>query len=239
MQIIGNVPFPVSAASASDGAVSYTVLSGPAVISGNILTLTGTAGTVMLRADQSATANYAAATATTSFNVVTAGAVAGTSFTGHVQVAGLPVIGASVQLYDAGTSGNGSSPNVRLGASLTTDANGNFTVPSSYSCIAADTPLFLLAQGGKVGSAGNINSALWLITALPPCGSITSSWNVAVNELTTVAAAEALAQFYAGGGSIGASATNTAGLDNAIVHRAAFGEYLHRRLARRKCSAQC
>jgi Immunoglobulin domain len=69
-QTYGNAPFAVNATSASSGAVTYSVVSGPATISGNIVTLTG-AGTVVLSATQAASGNYAATTtpATTSFTV--------------------------------------------------------------------------------------------------------------------------------------------------------------------------
>ena len=67
-QTYGNVVFPVSATSASTGTVTYTVVSGPATITGNTVTLTG-AGTVVLSASQAASGNYAAATATTTFQV--------------------------------------------------------------------------------------------------------------------------------------------------------------------------
>ncbi|MGD0443487.1 MAG: hypothetical protein ABSA39_06080, partial [Edaphobacter sp.] len=67
-QTFGNVPFMVSATSASSGAVTYTVVSGPATIVGNTVTLTG-AGTVVLNASQAANGNFAAATATTSLTV--------------------------------------------------------------------------------------------------------------------------------------------------------------------------
>jgi hypothetical protein len=66
--IYGDAPFSVSATSASSGAVTYAVLSGPATISGSTVTLTG-AGTVVLSASQAATTNYAAATAITGFTV--------------------------------------------------------------------------------------------------------------------------------------------------------------------------
>jgi hypothetical protein len=66
----GAAPFVVSATSASSGAVSYSVVSGPATIVGNMVTLTG-AGTVVLSASQAANGNYAAATTTTSFTVAT------------------------------------------------------------------------------------------------------------------------------------------------------------------------
>ena len=69
-QTFGAAPFSVSATSASSGAVTYSVASGPATISGSTVTLTG-AGTVMLQASQAAAGNYAAATATTTFSVTT------------------------------------------------------------------------------------------------------------------------------------------------------------------------
>jgi hypothetical protein len=64
----GDAPFTVSATSASTGAVTYSVTSGPATILGNTVTITG-AGTVVLGASQAATANYTSATASTSFTV--------------------------------------------------------------------------------------------------------------------------------------------------------------------------
>ena len=67
-QTYGNAPFPVSATSASAGAVTYSVVSGPATVSGSTVTLTGN-GTVVLAANQVASGNYAAATATTTVSV--------------------------------------------------------------------------------------------------------------------------------------------------------------------------
>jgi Protein of unknown function (DUF1800) len=64
----GDAPFQVSAWSVSTGAILYSVLSGPATIAGNVVTLTGT-GTVILRATQAATSNYSAQTASISFTV--------------------------------------------------------------------------------------------------------------------------------------------------------------------------
>ncbi len=66
--IYGDAPFTVSATSASSGAVTYSVTSGPATIAGNTVTLTGV-GTVVLGASQAATANFTSATATTSFTI--------------------------------------------------------------------------------------------------------------------------------------------------------------------------
>jgi hypothetical protein len=59
----GDAPFTVSAASNSSGAITYSVVSGPATISGSTITLTG-AGTVVLQASQVASGNYASGTQT-------------------------------------------------------------------------------------------------------------------------------------------------------------------------------
>jgi DNA-binding beta-propeller fold protein YncE len=67
-QTYGAPPFAVSATSASTGAVTYAVASGPATISGNMVTLTGV-GTVVLSASQAASVNYTSAMITTSFTV--------------------------------------------------------------------------------------------------------------------------------------------------------------------------
>ena len=56
-----NIPFTVSATASSGLSPTFTILSGPATISGNTVTLTGV-GTVVVRASQAGNTNYAAAT---------------------------------------------------------------------------------------------------------------------------------------------------------------------------------
>ena len=68
-QPYGVAPFAVSTTSNSTGAITYSVVSGPATISGNTVTITGV-GTVILQASQVASGSYSAATATVSFTVV-------------------------------------------------------------------------------------------------------------------------------------------------------------------------
>ena len=70
-QTYGVSPFTVSASLASSGAVTYSVTSGPATISGSTVTITGV-GTVVLGASQAATTNYTTATTSTSFTVAPA-----------------------------------------------------------------------------------------------------------------------------------------------------------------------
>jgi sugar lactone lactonase YvrE len=64
----GDAPFTVSATSNSSGAITYSVVSGPATISGSTVTLTG-AGSVVLQASQVAAGNYAAGTQTATVTV--------------------------------------------------------------------------------------------------------------------------------------------------------------------------
>ena len=67
-QSYGAAPFAVSASSNSTGAFTYTVVSGPATISGATVTLTG-AGTVVLMASEAADSNYAAGSKNATFTV--------------------------------------------------------------------------------------------------------------------------------------------------------------------------
>jgi hypothetical protein len=64
----GDSPFAVSATSNSTGTITYSVMSGPATISGSTVTVTG-AGTVVLQASEAASANYTTATQTATFTV--------------------------------------------------------------------------------------------------------------------------------------------------------------------------
>ena len=143
------------------------------------------------------------------------GTYAGPAFTGKAMAGKLPLIGASVQVYAAGTSGNGSSGTAFLSTALTTDSNGAFTVPAGYMCPTAGSEIYVVARGGKAGTSGSANGAIVLMTALGACNQIPAS--VVVNEATTAADAYALSQFLAAGGELGASATNVTGLHNAVA----------------------
>jgi streptogramin lyase len=142
--------------------------------------------------------------------------VAGAAFAGKVMAGQLPVSGATVQLYAAGNSGNGSAPAAVLTTPASTNSTGSFAVPAGYSCPSAQAPLYLIAKGGQAGG-GSANSALWLMTALGPCSNIAAGTSFAIDEATTVGAVWALASFMSSGGNVGASCTNTAGLNNAFV----------------------
>jgi hypothetical protein len=128
----------------------------------------------------------------------------------------LPIVGAAVQLYAAGTTGNGSAGTAMLTSAVTTDANGAFTVPAGYACPAAASQLYVIVRGGQVGTAAT-NAAITLATAIGACNQLTASSQFVVNEITTAATAWGLSQFLSAGGNVGASSTNAQGLTNAVA----------------------
>jgi hypothetical protein len=117
-----------------------------------------------------------------------------------------------------GTNGYGSSATPLLTAANVTDANGNFTIGGDYTCPTASTLVYLTGTGGNPGlTAGTNNGALALMAALGPCGSLTASTFIAVNEVSTVASVYALAQFMnPATGAVGSYGYNNNGLSNAF-----------------------
>ena len=99
-----------------------------------------------------AAANYSFTFGTGTFTVMPANN-SGVGFTGTAKTGPQPIMGASVQLYAAGTTGNGSAGTALLSGTLTTDSAGVFTVPDGYPCPAATSQLYVIIRGGQVGSA--------------------------------------------------------------------------------------
>lgn len=140
----------------------------------------------------------------------------GVTFGGKAMAGKTPIVGASVQVYAAGTTGNGSSGTAMLTTALTTDSNGAFTVPAGYACPAAASQLYVVVRGGQIGSSAS-NSAIALATPVGACNQVVASSQFVINEVTTAAAAWGLSQFLSSGGNVGASATNTLGIVNAVA----------------------
>lgn len=131
-----------------------------------------------------------------------------------------PVSGATVQLWQVGTTGYGSGA-APLGSSVTTAADGSFSITGAYNCASAtngaNSLVYITATGGNPGlSAGTNNDALVMMTALGTCGSLTPSTFISINEVTTVASIYALAQFMSPTGNIGSPSFSTQGLANAF-----------------------
>lgn len=140
----------------------------------------------------------------------------GVAFSGKALAGSQPIVGAAVQLYAAGTTGNGSAASALLTTALTTDATGAFSVAAGYACPAASSQLYVIVRGGQVGSSAS-NTAITLATPIGACNQLAASSQFVVNEITTAATAWGLSQFLSAGGNIGATATNAQGFANAIA----------------------
>jgi hypothetical protein len=142
---------------------------------------------------------------------------------GAIKVSGIvhggqqPVTQATIQLYTVGTSGLKSASAPLISASVQTDSGGNFNITGDYSCASA-TQVYIVSTGGNSGSG--TNSAITLAAALGPCSSLNSGTYIVINEVTTIAAAYALAPFASDFAHVGATGTNPAGLVNAFANAA-------------------
>ena len=134
------------------------------------------------------------------------------------------VSGSSIQLYTEGAGGNGTAASPMLTEAVSTDANGNFSITAAYTCgensggspVTSSNQVYLVATGGDPG-VGTSNPALTMVAALGPCSNLSASTYIVVNEMTTVAAAWALAPFATSALNIAASGTNTIGITNAFL----------------------
>jgi hypothetical protein len=149
----GAAPFTVAATSNSSGAITYSVVSGPATVSGGIVNLTG-AGTVVLLASQAAAGNYTAGTQTATFAVA-----AGTPMvTASISPAG-PVYGQAATITVTETTGGtpvaGAMAAVTAGGQVYTCATNTsgvcaVTVPGDVLTGGSDTVTVATGAAGSV-----------------------------------------------------------------------------------------
>ena len=142
---------------------------------------------------------------------------------GHVHGGQQPISGAVIQLYAVGITGLKSAATPLIGATVTTDQNGNFSITGDWNCTTntaaygVNPLLYIVASGGNPGiSSGTNNMAVNMTAALGPCSGINASTFISLDELTTVAAAYALAPFMADVAHVGAQGANPTGLINAF-----------------------
>ena len=117
-----------------------------------------------------------------------------------------PIVGARVYLYAANTIGYGSASSSLLSAHagtsydganyyVTTQSDGSFAITGDYSCPTATSQVYLYSIGGNPGVGGGANSGAGLMASLGTCNSLSSSTYAVINEVSTIAAAYALAGF--------------------------------------------
>jgi len=166
---------------------------------------------------------------------------AATSTAGTMAIQGMvhggqqPVSNSSIQLYSVGSGGNGSAAIAMLrGGTVTSDEQGNFSITGDYTCGESNTKLgtatgsnqvYIVATGGNPGLAhGTYNAALVLMAALGDCSKLSSGTFIEINEVTTVAAAWALAPFMTSYSNVGARSTNATGIQNAFLDAALLAD---------------
>ncbi len=150
---------------------------------------------------------------------------AATTLQGLVYGGQQPVTGMTLQLYDAGSSGYGSTATGLLSAPLpTTASNGSFHF-TNPACPHGTDQIYLVGTGGDpvAGNSGGDTSAnanLALMVALGNCSRLGTFPSLNMDELTTVAAVWALSPFMSGNSqaykNIGTSGTNATGLQLAF-----------------------
>ena len=136
------------------------------------------------------------------------------------------MVSAKIQLFAIGSAGNGSQALPLLQQAAYTDSLGGFSLVSNYSCAAANQQVYVVATGGSPGLGNSVsNAALVLISAIGNCGDLAARTQLlTINEVTTAAAAYALAPFAAAFDHIGASATNQLGIANAFLNAHLLGD---------------
>jgi hypothetical protein len=157
-----DAPFNVSANSNSPGTIFYSINSGPASISGNTVTLDGTAGAVQVFASQVPSGNYVGGTQTANFNVV-----AGSVWLGD-QGGGISVFGSDgIPLLSPTGAGTGT---ISAPQSVAFDSAYNLWIASTNGVSAVSsqgTPLQSSAFTGggittPVSLAVDGNSYIWI-----------------------------------------------------------------------------
>ena len=142
---------------------------------------------------------------------------------GNVHGGQQPVSGSTIQLYAVGTGGVKTASSPLVSSTVTTDANGNWDITGLYTCPSASAQVYVTATGGNPG-AGN-NASLTLAAALGSCGNLSAATYVIINEVTSVAAAYALAPFAADITHIGATGVGTAGITGAFANAAVLANF--------------
>jgi len=133
---------------------------------------------------------------------------------GHVHGGQQPVAGASIYVYAAGTSGYGGASVLLSPTPAITDANGNFTITTDYTCTSGQQVYLYVTGGDSSGTGAGANPAIGFLAVLGQCPPLHNFAlyipNVEINEVSTIAAAYALAPFATDATHVSSSGTATA-----------------------------
>ncbi len=175
-KVTADAPFAVNAVASSGLPVTYSIVSGPATASGNIVTLTKSTGTVVVQASQAGNGSYNPASATQSFNV----SVASPQLTAVAQVAntgsGYAVI---VTVRNTGnvTANNVTLTNAQLGTSAgsplpqavgTLNPGGSATATVTVSATAGNPGQMVAGKFTVSSTVGTFSSAAKIVLPQAP-----------------------------------------------------------------------
>jgi hypothetical protein len=124
-----------------------------------------------------------------------------------------PVSGATIQLYEANTTTDQGASTPMLTTTVTTAADGTFSITGDYTCPASNPFVYIVSTGGNPGLGGTVNNTdLTLMTMLGTCSSLSSSTYVLLNELSTAASVDALSLFMSDATHVGSAPSDLVGI---------------------------
>jgi hypothetical protein len=134
-----------------------------------------------------------------------------------------PVTGANIQLYAVGTTADASAATSLMTSSVQSDASGNFSLNSKYTCPGSPANVYLVATGGNPGlTAGTNNTAITMMAALGLCSSLNSSTFVFVDEVTTIGSVAALYPYMTSATNLGSGSSDAAAFATAFSNVAEY-----------------
>jgi hypothetical protein len=232
----GSAPFAVTATSSAGNKypVTIAVQSGPATMSGGIVTVTGT-GTVVLQAAQAGDANYSAATATQSFQVTPAQLTVRANNATRVFGAANPAFGGTVtgaiggdSFTETFTTAANSSSNVGsypvvpavtgpqsnytvtiVNGTLTVSAAATTTTLSAPGTVAYGTNVTLTATVGSTAGTPAGTVTFYSGTAVLGTGTLNGSGVAALGTTTLPVGSDSITATYTAAGNFAASSSAT------------------------------
>ncbi|MBE2214413.1 MAG: hypothetical protein IAE82_11120 [Opitutaceae bacterium] len=151
-KVVTDDPFTISASASTGFAITFSVVSGPATVSGNTVTLTG-GGIVTIRASQAGDLNYNPATSERTFNVA--------------KVAASVVLGDLAHTYD-GSAKAATASTTPSGLTVTVTYDGGATAPVSAGTYAVVATIDDSVYEGTTSATLTISKATQTITFAQP-----------------------------------------------------------------------
>jgi hypothetical protein len=201
----GSAPFAVTATSSagSNYPVTIAVQSGPAVISGGMVTLTG-AGTVVLLASQAGDTNYAAATATQSFQATPPALTVTANNASRAFGAANPAFSGTV----TGAVGSDSFSETFTSGATTTSNVGSYPIVPAVSGPQLSNYTVTIVNGALTVSGAGTTTTL----SSPGSAAYGAGVTLTATVSSTAGTPGGIVTFYSGSTSVGTGSLNGSGV---------------------------